>query len=245
MLARRLQLEEMMGGRAARRSGGGTTSPPQPRQQTVQVKCPGCQSQNQFTVAYTPDPVTVRCGSCSDEFQVQIPPPQRMDIRLCRRCGNLNQYPLPELGQPFPNVCCGVCGHISQRRGSVQERDRRQAELVEASGGGGPMVQVSIGGRRRAVPLVFLMALMAQEGRQSNAAADGDIAALPSQTVQDVASLGEQNTCTICIEDFKDGDDLKTLPCLHIYHSACIDSWLQRDNSCPICKTPIGRQAGS
>lgn len=239
LLARRLQLEEVMGGRA-RRGGAPSMAPAQPRQQTVQVQCPQCEAQNQFTVPYTSDPITVRCGSCSDQFQVQMPPPQRMDIRLCRRCGNMNQYPLPELGQPFPNVGCGVCGHISQRRGAVHERDRRQAELIEATGGGGPMVMVSIGGRRRAVPLVFLMALMSQEGH-SNAAANADIDALPLLTVDEGAKFGEHTSCAICMEDFKEGDELKTLPCLHMYHGHCIDSWLQRDNSCPICKTPIGR----
>lgn len=206
----------------------------------MEVVCPHCQTRNQFQVPYTPDPVTVRCGSCSDDFQVQVPPPPAMDVRLCRRCGNMNQYQLPEIGLPFPNVQCGVCHHVSTRRGQVTERDRRQAEMLEASVDGGPTVMVSIAGRRQPVPLLFLMALMSQEGRQSNAAGDADIAALPVQTVNDTTHLGEQTTCRICMDEYKDGEDLKTLPCLHIYHGACIDSWLQRDNSCPICKTPIG-----
>lgn len=36
-------------------------------------------------------------------------------------------------------------------------------------------------------------------------------------------------------------DCLKTMPCMHRYHSQCIDRWLATDNSCPICKTPIGQ----
>jgi len=251
-LAQRLQLQEMMQGAGIRHGSRGhrnllssSLRPPQRSPQVVEVVCPQCQTRNQFQMPYTSDPVTVRCGSCSENFQVQVPPPPAMDVRLCRRCGNMNQYALPDIGSPFPNVQCGVCGHVSQRRGQVSERDRRQAEMLEASTDGGPSVMVNIGGRRQQVPLLFLMALMSQEGRQSNAAGSADIAALPVQRVCEATHLGEQTTCRICMDDYKDGEDLKTLPCLHIFHCACIDSWLQRDNSCPICKTPIGEDSSN
>jgi len=32
--------------------------------------------------------------------------------------------------------------------------------------------------------------------------------------------------CSICLECFKDGDELRTLTCCHIYHRKCIDIWL-------------------
>jgi len=107
------------------------------------------------------------------------------------------------------------------------------------------MVIISVGGRRRQVPLLPLVALMAEEGHHSNAAGSQDIQALPVHKVDEHTNLGTQTCCTICIEDFQDGDELKTLPCLHIYHKKCIDSWLARDNSCPVCKHPIGEQTRS
>jgi len=77
---------------------------------------------------------------------------------------------------------------------------------------------------------------------QMDAADDADIAALPVQRVTgDSSRLGEQSSCTICMEDFKVGDDVKTLPCLHLYHMSCIDAWLRRSNGCPICKARIGK----
>lgn len=165
-----------------------------------------------------------------------------MNTQLCRSCGQMIMYPLPDDDQPWPEVQCGCCGHSTRRRGVVTSRDRRQAAMLAAAQGG-PMVMVQIGGQRRPVPLVFLMALMAEEGQQrSNAAGAADIAALPTHTLAHTEALGNQTCCPVCIDDFKDGDDLKTLPCLHIYHNHCIDSWLERDNSCPVCKTPIGRQ---
>lgn len=71
-----------------------------------------------------------------------------------------------------------------------------------------------------------------------------DIAALPVQMMTQ-GSVGDQVRCTICLEDFVRGDSLKTMPCMHIYHSMCIDRWLWTDNSCPVCKTPIGSTAPS
>jgi hypothetical protein len=48
-----------------------------------------------------------------------------------------------------------------------------------------------------------------------------------------------QKSCCICMEDFKDAEDVRTLPCLHIFHTNCIDSWLVKSRTCPICKFDI------
>jgi len=43
-------------------------------------------------------------------------------------------------------------------------------------------------------------------------------------------------SCPICIVDYKTGDKVKTLPCLHRFHRECIDKWLMMKSDCPICK---------
>ena len=41
--------------------------------------------------------------------------------------------------------------------------------------------------------------------------------------------------CTICLEEIIK-NDLFTTFCNHIYHKKCIDQWLTKDNSCPLCR---------
>merc|ERR1719210_96220 len=107
------------------------------------------------------------------------------------------------------------------------------------------MIEITVGGRRRAIPQERLLALVAQERIQGNPAQVSDIAALPTRKFAAAESLGEQTKCLICLDEFNDGDDVKTLPCLHIYHQKCIERWLNTDNSCPVCKTAIGDAHGS
>lgn len=45
-----------------------------------------------------------------------------------------------------------------------------------------------------------------------------------------------KNSCSICIEGYQSGEEVSSLPCLHIFHRDCINKWLRQCNSCPICK---------
>ncbi|KAK9285650.1 hypothetical protein L1049_024849 [Liquidambar formosana] len=50
--------------------------------------------------------------------------------------------------------------------------------------------------------------------------------------------MGE--TCAICLEDYKDGEKLRVLPCQHEFHASCVDSWLTKWGTfCPVCKHNI------
>jgi Ring finger domain len=45
----------------------------------------------------------------------------------------------------------------------------------------------------------------------------------------------ELNSCSICTEDFETGENVRMLPCKHIYHRRCIDPWLLRfSGTCPL-----------
>merc|ERR1711972_432714 len=42
-------------------------------------------------------------------------------------------------------------------------------------------------------------------------------------------------TCTVCLDDFEEGDEIRRLPCKHVYHRASIDKWLSLRRLCPVC----------
>ena len=48
------------------------------------------------------------------------------------------------------------------------------------------------------------------------------------------------DSCSICLEDFKTGDNIKKLNCTHIFHTECLEPWLNDNNrNCPMCRTDI------
>ena len=46
----------------------------------------------------------------------------------------------------------------------------------------------------------------------------------------------EQNHCPICLNNLKNN---VTLPCGHSYHSECILNWIEKNNTCPICRIKL------
>lgn len=49
----------------------------------------------------------------------------------------------------------------------------------------------------------------------------------------------KKRECVICMIDFMVGDAIRFLPCMHIYHTSCIDDWLLRSFTCPSCMEPV------
>jgi hypothetical protein len=66
------------------------------------------------------------------------------------------------------------------------------------------------------------------------------IESMPTRVIATASVLPqEQKNCCICLADFEAGDQAKTLPCFHLFHSVCIDQWLRQSNQCPVCKTNV------
>jgi hypothetical protein len=54
----------------------------------------------------------------------------------------------------------------------------------------------------------------------------------------DETHLKEQ--CTICIENYTLGQQLKLLPCKHLFHSNCIETYLKEFSiQCPLDNLPL------
>lgn len=50
----------------------------------------------------------------------------------------------------------------------------------------------------------------------------------------------EELTCTVCLEQVNEGELIRSLPCLHQFHTSCIDPWLRQQATCPVCKFRVG-----
>lgn len=66
-----------------------------------------------------------------------------------------------------------------------------------------------------------------------------DIEILPSRVYRSCDHPNGIEPCSVCLEPFEDGDNLRMLPCFHQFHNQCIDTWLRRSRQCPVCKTNI------
>lgn len=46
--------------------------------------------------------------------------------------------------------------------------------------------------------------------------------------------------CSICLGDYEEKEMLRVIPtCHHNFHLVCIDLWLQKQSTCPICRLPL------
>lgn len=88
----------------------------------------------------------------------------------------------------------------------------------------------------------------------------------------DDEELDTDEKCTICLSMLEDGEDVRyaaalrgavkkfhcyccvfsgmnqiscvcrRLPCMHLFHQACVDQWLATSRKCPICRVDIETQ---
>ncbi|CAJ0938120.1 unnamed protein product [Ranitomeya imitator] len=62
---------------------------------------------------------------------------------------------------------------------------------------------------------------------------------------QDGEEATEEDTeekCTICLSILEEGEDVRRLPCMHLFHQVCVDQWLITNKKCPICRVDIEAQ---
>lgn len=50
---------------------------------------------------------------------------------------------------------------------------------------------------------------------------------------------GSTDTCPICHELFKEGENVSELQCSHTFHQDCINRWGKLKDNCPICRAKL------
>jgi hypothetical protein len=80
--------------------------------------------------------------------------------------------------------------------------------------------------------------VLAEARRRGLSKLDTDV--LPTFVFSTLEEVNNHD-CSICLCDFEMGECLIALPCAkkHSFHANCIRTWLQRQNSCPLCQRMV------
>eukprot|EP00469_Lotharella_globosa_P000271 CAMPEP_0167791444 /NCGR_PEP_ID=MMETSP0111_2-20121227/11947_1 /TAXON_ID=91324 /ORGANISM="Lotharella globosa, Strain CCCM811" /LENGTH=185 /DNA_ID=CAMNT_0007684129 /DNA_START=137 /DNA_END=694 /DNA_ORIENTATION=- len=73
----------------------------------------------------------------------------------------------------------------------------------------------------------------------SHGLAQQQIERFPRSVYKETDSKKAPPTCAICLEPLVDGDEMRTVPCMHSFHVNCIDKWLRSKPNCPVCLFPV------
>ncbi|XP_020105418.1 E3 ubiquitin-protein ligase At4g11680-like [Ananas comosus] len=52
----------------------------------------------------------------------------------------------------------------------------------------------------------------------------------------------ENPECCICLAKYRERDEVRQLPCSHLFHLRCVDRWLRIISCCPLCKLQLEKQ---
>ncbi|WOL13278.1 RING-H2 finger protein ATL16-like [Canna indica] len=51
---------------------------------------------------------------------------------------------------------------------------------------------------------------------------------------------GCSHECSVCLNELEEEEKIRLLPnCFHVFHIDCIDTWLQKNDNCPVCRSSI------
>ncbi|ONK55889.1 uncharacterized protein A4U43_C10F2000 [Asparagus officinalis] len=108
----------------------------------------------------------------------------------------------------------------------------------------GPAVQSAVQSQMSAVDAPFIEVLdIFETGGGTDGMSNDSVNKLGNIRISkenNVDASGEKICCSVCLQDFQVGETARCLPhCRHMFHLSCIDGWLIRHGSCPLCRRDI------
>ncbi|XXG63122.1 hypothetical protein AAC387_Pa05g1379 [Persea americana] len=84
-------------------------------------------------------------------------------------------------------------------------------------------------------------------GSVHRGATDDQISQLPKWRFKEIgdgpecnlAHGNENSECCICLAKYRDKEEVRQLPCSHLFHLRCVDQWLRIVSCCPLCKQEL------
>ncbi|XP_065000381.1 RING-H2 finger protein ATL1-like [Musa acuminata AAA Group] len=78
---------------------------------------------------------------------------------------------------------------------------------------------------------------------ESHGLGESEIRAIPTLRYRsggDGAGKTSFHECAVCLNEFQEEERIRLLPnCFHVFHIDCIDTWLQTNANCPLCRSSI------
>ena len=60
-----------------------------------------------------------------------------------------------------------------------------------------------------------------------------------NQSKLKIIKLKSSENCSICFEDIILEENLYQIPCRHNFHIKCINEWLEKKDTCPLCRSNL------
>ena len=80
-----------------------------------------------------------------------------------------------------------------------------------------------------------------REQRERNGQMDDDVKYTGDELgMGEVQTSSSQHECCVCLEVMPQGEQVRILPCRHVFHHECINGWFnQHKFTCPMCKMDL------
>eukprot|EP00941_MAST-03F_sp_MAST-3F-sp1_P001970 g1970.t1 len=152
------------------------------------------------------------------------------------------------LSQGLQSIISQVISGLGEPNGGTGGNGNRSSGFqvhtlnIGSFGGGG--IASNLGNYSSNAGLENLLNQMLQasgSGRTTRPTSKKTLASLPRVQIEGCphgSGKGAED-CAVCKENLNIGEEAIRLPCQHCYHPSCIIPWLEKHNSCPVCRTEL------